>query len=251
VTRDDLVNRGQQLIERAAQAGAVARLLGGVAVALNCPSAALPPLARSYQDLDVVARRQDAEAISRAFRDMGLIADQRFNALHGETRLLFYDPDADHQIDVFLGRFTMCHRLEFDGRLPHYATRWTIAVTDLFLTKLQIVEMNPKDLQDAAAILLDHPLDPSPLEDPGSLSARRLRDILGSDWGFWTTVKDNLARLAMSLSRAKEPWAARLADRTTTVSDWLDKVPKSTAWKLRSRIGRKIPWYELPEEVRR
>ena len=24
--------------------------------------------------------------------------------------------------------------------------------------------------------------------------------------------------------------------------------PKSVKWKLRSKLGRKIPWYELPEE---
>ena len=28
-----------------------------------------------------------------------------------------------------------------------------------------------------------------------------------------------------------------------------DAVPKSLRWKLRSRVGERVQWYELPEEV--
>jgi hypothetical protein len=30
----------------------------------------------------------------------------------------------------------------------------------------------------------------------------------------------------------------------------LQREPKTTRWKLRARVGERIPWYELPEEVR-
>jgi len=31
----------------------------------------------------------------------------------------------------------------------------------------------------------------------------------------------------------------------------LDEAPKSLRWKLRARVGERVLWYELPEEVRR
>jgi hypothetical protein len=30
---------------------------------------------------------------------------------------------------------------------------------------------------------------------------------------------------------------------------YADKVPKSLRWKIRSRVGERVQWYELPEEV--
>jgi hypothetical protein len=29
----------------------------------------------------------------------------------------------------------------------------------------------------------------------------------------------------------------------------LDETPKSRRWKLRARIGERVPWYVLPDEV--
>lgn len=43
--------------------------------------------------------------------------------------------------------------------------------------------------------------------------------------------------------------AERVADRLRRLRAELDTVPKSRAWKLRSRIGERKRWYELPEEV--
>jgi hypothetical protein len=29
----------------------------------------------------------------------------------------------------------------------------------------------------------------------------------------------------------------------------IEAAPKSTRWKLRARVGERVPWYEQPEEV--
>jgi hypothetical protein len=31
----------------------------------------------------------------------------------------------------------------------------------------------------------------------------------------------------------------------------VEKAPKKLKWKMRSMVGEKVPWYELPEEVHR
>ena len=48
----------------------------------------------------------------------------------------------------------MCHRLDFRKRIS--VDPRTLPLADLLLTKLQIVETNPKDMTDMATILFDH-----------------------------------------------------------------------------------------------
>jgi len=59
-------------------------------------------------------------------------------------------------VDVFLDKFRMEQSLDFRQRLR--LDDVTIPITDLLLTKLQIVELNEKDLKDIVAILEDHEL---------------------------------------------------------------------------------------------
>ncbi len=84
------------------------------------------------------------------FEDLGYEPNQRFNALQGETRLIFDDIAHQRRVD-FLDVFHMCHTLHIGKRLS--LDDYTIPITDLLLTKLQIVEINKKDVQDVIAIL--------------------------------------------------------------------------------------------------
>jgi hypothetical protein len=40
-----------------------------------------------------------------------------------------------------------------------------------------------------------------------------------------------------------------VAARVDAIDESLRAAPKSMRWKARSVVGRKTPWYELPEEV--
>ncbi len=42
----------------------------------------------------------------------------------------------------------------------------------------------------------------------------------------------------------------RVNQRLDELWERIDTQPKSLKWKLRARIGDRISWYELPEEVR-
>ena len=77
-----------------------------------------------------------------------------FNALHGASRLNFHDPARDRPLDVLLDRFVMAHELDLrDSASPDGLT---IALADLLMTKLQVVNINEKDVRDLLALLLDH-----------------------------------------------------------------------------------------------
>ena len=92
---------------------------------------------------------------------------------------------------MFLGEFAMCHRLDLDARLDVEHT--ALPAADLLLMKLQVVHLNLKDVQDLAALLTTHELGDG--DGEGVIDRGRLRDVLGADWGFYTTAGDNLERL--------------------------------------------------------
>ena len=60
--------------------------------------------------------------------------------------------DDDH-VDVFLDTFRMDHEIELAGRLD--SDRYTVSLSDLLLTKLQIFRVNEKDIRDIVTLLDD------------------------------------------------------------------------------------------------
>ena len=92
-----------------------------------------------------------------------------FNATHGARRLLYHGPD-DWHIDVFLDTFEMSHTLDLGAKLE--AEPETLAAAELLLTKLQVAEVNHKDLSDTAMLLWDH--EPAGNDGPGTINLSRI-----------------------------------------------------------------------------
>lgn len=224
-------------------AGARVRALGGLGVHLRVPERP-PPLQRSYGDVDVVARRGDRSAIERALEGLGLVADGEFNSLNGQRRQLWWREDGSTHLDLFLGEFAMCHSLHLDDRLP--ADHRALAAADLLLTKLQIVELNHKDVQDAAALMLSHELGEAEAE--GVIDIERLLEVLTGDWGYYTTVTDNLTRLPELVESLAPDAAARVGVSSREIVERLEREPKGRRFQLRAKVGRRKRWYELPDE---
>jgi hypothetical protein len=225
-----------------------ARLIGGLAVACHLHTSTPPGLDRAYGDIDIVVGRKQSRATTAALAGLGYRPNQRFNALHGDRRLLFYDEPNGRQLDVFVGSFAMCHTLDLSARLGFGPD--TLSVADLLLTKLQIVEINTKDLVDAAQLLRNHELDRGDQPGADHLSLDRLCAVTSGDWGWYTTLSDNLARLAgFAQQELAEPDQGTVTGRVQAIQQAIDQAGKSLRWKARARLGRHSPWYELPEEV--
>jgi hypothetical protein len=245
---EDIVQEAARLADRAPSDGIDLRILGGIAVHLRCPEAtAYPRLRRSYRDIDLAAPKRAGKQ-TRAFLEAeGYEPNQRFNALHGASRLLFYDHHHHRQVDVFLGTFSMCHKLDLEPRIP--LTTTTLPVSDLLLLKLQIIELNEKDILDAVALLLEH--EPAAEDDPATISTRYIATLGASDWGWFTTLQDNLQTIRQQAQEVLESpaEAARVAARIDAIIAAMDSQPKPMSWRLRDRVGRRKIWYELPDEV--
>ena len=233
---------GLRIVRAAEDRGLTVRLLGGVGVWVRCPSARVAPLARDYGDVDIVVLGRDTRAVESFLESLGYDADRLFNALHGAQRLNFMDPAHQRPLDVLVDRFSMCHSLDLRPRLG--LEPLTIPVTDLLLTKLQVVEANAKDVGDAAAILVDH----APDEGDEPLDVRRFTGVLSSDWGFEHTVRASLGRLVTADGLGEH--ASVVRERAAILTQALDRAPKTLGWKARARLGERVKWYDLPEDVR-
>jgi hypothetical protein len=245
VPLSDAREEGLRIVAAAAERSLPVRLLGGVAVWARCPSAADPPLLRRYGDVDIISLSKVSRDVAAFAESLGYRPDKLFNALHGKQRLNFTDPASGRPLDVLLDQFAMCHALDLRGRVTLEPA--TIPLADLLLTKLQVVEINDKDLIDLTALLADHPLG----QEADAIDLGRLTSVLGKDWGFEHTVRISLAKVRASLPGRglADPVSATVSERIAGITAALDAGRKSVAWRLRARVGERVRWYELPEDV--
>ena len=232
-----------ELVARATSEGATLRALGGVGIALRCPSARDGSgLARRFSDVDFAVKAGEQKATTAAMGALGLEPATRFNATQGASRLLFERADGLHA-DVFVGRFALCHELPLARRLG--VDDRTLPLADLLLTKLQVAELNRKDVTDTAALLLDHELT----EDDSGINAAYLAGVLAGDWGWWRTVTENLATVRTMVASLPVPpdGQAVVERRLDELEARIEAAPKGARWRLRARIGERRPWRVEPE----
>lgn len=247
-TGGDVLDEAVQLISAAAREGIPLRLLGGLAVRCLCPD--FPARGREGQDVDMASVSSARSGLTRFLTEQGCVPDKEFNHLYGHKQLYFLSADGGWAVDVMIDRLDMCHVLDFKDRIermPH-----TLDPTDLLLSKLQIVEINEKDLQDAVYLLSAFPVQAG--DAPGNIGLDRFTGVLSEDWGWWRTVTANLDRIAALGSEGRAglvPGSASFdpEEQAGMLRRHADQAPKGLKWRLRSKIGDRVRWYELPEEI--
>ena len=108
----------------------------------------------------------------------------------GSERLLFFD-DAERTARWTSSSGASACRTRSRSRDASASSPLTVPLAELLLTKLQIAELNEKDVRDSLALLHGH---------PGRRRGRRHRQrrpasptLLSDDWGLWRTFTGNLA----------------------------------------------------------
>ncbi len=201
-----------------------------------------------HPDLDFFGRGKQGREIRKLFLDLGYEPNQRFNALHGATRLIFEDGKNQRVVDIFLDVFRMCHTLHLGDRLT--LDDYTIPISDLLLTKLQVVETNEKDIRDLIAILKDHDvIDHIASGDKEVIDTGYIASLCADDWGLCKTISLTMKKLLTFLPKYELEAEAKqiLEARITKILNAIDTVPKSLRWKLRDKVGERKRWYDLPE----
>ena len=241
-------DEAKRILDEARERGIILRLFGGVAVKYHCPSATHRSLQRSYPDLDFFGRGKQGREVRKLFLDLGYEPNQRFNALHGATRLIFEDAKNQRVVDIFLDVFRMCHTLHLGDRLT--LDDYTIPISDLLLTKLQVVEINEKDIRDLIAILNDHDVvERIASVEKEVIDTGYIASLCADDWGLCKTISLTLRKLLNFISKYElEPGARQILEtRINKLLHAIEMVPKSFKWRLRDKVGERKLWYDLPE----
>jgi hypothetical protein len=242
----DIVAESERLLELAHSRGVPLRLLGGIAIRLHASGGLPETFARSYADLDFITPKGGSRPTQELFRSAGYTPHVAFNALNGQERLLFFDEPNDRQVDIFVGAFAMSHKIPVGDRLE--VERQTLPLAELLLTKLQIAELNEKDVRDGLALVHGHAVSES---DQDTINSARIAELCACDWGLWRTITGNLAVCREHVDRYElsDPEKSQVRARIDELLEHIEATPKTRGWKLRAKIGERKRWYEVPEEV--
>lgn len=227
------------------------RLIGSLAIAARCPKhrwlmAALGR--REPRDIDLVTYSSHERTLHELLHRRGYLLHPSVSHSRewGVKRLIYTHQSHDGKVDVFLDQLVMAHTVDFTGHLDDEGV--TVSVADLLLSKLQIYRITSNDLIDLTVLLAEVDVG----SGPGTIDIGRVREVLGTDWGFSHGAELNLARLIefVANTSALDPTiAARVRARAKGLLNEIESAPKSLRWRLRSRIGERTPWYEHVDDV--
>ena len=251
-TLADPLAEALRLVGLADAAGLQVRLMGGLAFHARCPSWTAR-IDRDGRDIDLATRSRDRKALTGLMEANGYLGDRQYNALYGHKQLYFVDPARRRPVDVLIDRMEMSHTFAFADRLA--VDRPTLPLAELLLTKVQIAQINRKDILDGLALLSEYPLG---RVDEGTINLDRITALTSNDWGWWRTFIGNLDKFeayrttslaARRSSTSGGRRASRSRPRSPPSQAAIEAAPKSTRWKLRARVGERVQWYIEPEEV--
>lgn len=260
-TLADPLAESLRIVAAADARGLTVRLMGGMAIRAHAPDWTARTR-RTEVDLDFATTTRDRSAFYELLGQEGYTPDRQHNALFGRKQAYFVDTARKRPVDVLVDTLQMCHRLEFGDRLA--ASRPTLPLAELLLSKLQVVRINRKDVLDALVLIAEHPIasddgDVDSARGTGAINLPRIVAHTSNDWGWWRTVTGNLDKLDQFLATDYRPDDLDLgqsrpvrfdpAVQIAALREGIEAAPKSARWKLRARIGERMPWYEQPEEM--
>lgn len=249
----DFLQEANRVLAAAREKGIQLRLMGACAIRMHCPTfgGLHDALQRPLSDLDFVSYLKFNTDLKNLLIQLGYTPRVGAALLTsaGKLRQIYYDEMTRRVIDIFFDRLAMCHVINFKGRLElDYPT---IPLADILLEKMQIVEINDKDLKDSVVLLREHEIGQVEKE---TVNAKYIAELLSNDWGFYFTVTTNLNKLKDALARfdnLTEKDRADVEEKIMKLLATIEKEPKSFGWKMRARIGTSKKWYTDVEEVSR
>ena len=164
----------------------------------------------------------------------------------GRNGISHHDASQKFKIDVFFDKLEMSHTIDFKNRLEKDSP--TIPLAELLLEKMQIVQINEKDIKDAIILILGHEIAD---DDNEHINGKYVASLLASDWGLYYTTLTNLDKvksLSMKYDQLSETEKGIISSRIDSLIKQIDEQPKGSKWKLRARIGTKRKWYTDVEE---
>jgi hypothetical protein len=247
--RDKFENELKRILEASDKAGILLRVIGSLAFQMHCQKygGLQSALGRAYTDIDFGAYSRQTKQIQAMMAGLGYVDNREvFIASEGE-RAIFDKPDAGLHVDVFYEKLDFCHAIYWKGRLEVDSP--TIPLAELLLEKMQIVQINEKDIIDTIMLLLEHPLGDI---DEETINTKLVAQLCANEWGLWRTTTMNLEKvkqLSGHYTQLTPEQITKVASQVDAIIARLNSEPKPLAWRIRDRVGDRVKWYKEVDEV--
>jgi hypothetical protein len=246
VENEHFVAEALRIVNEAEAQGIRLRILGSLAYRIHCPVnlELFAKMERALTDIDFAAEKRQSKQIKQFLAASGYVEDQRMTVSTEGSRYYFEHPETQLGVDVFMDELFFCHRIPFEGRLD--LDRPTISTADLLLEKMQIVELNLKDITDTMILLLEHSIG-NGTGGPEVIDGAYIAKLLRDDWGFYYTVTTNLDKVGRFLPENAAIGAGQadvIRGRLEEARGLIEDAPKSRRWRIRAKVGPKRQWYQ-------
>lgn len=247
--REKFESELNRIIKASDESNVLLRVIGSLAFQIHCSKFGYlqQALGRAYTDIDFAAYRTQVKEVKALMATLGYKENREVFIVSEGQRSIFDRPEVGLHVDVFYDKLDFCHTIFWEGRLE--IDRPSIPLAEMVLEKMQIVQINEKDIIDTIMLLLEHPLGDN---DSETINIDRISKLCGSDWGLWRTTSMNLDKvrqLAQSYPQLKDEQKRHVSSQVENALNHMEKEPKSMAWKLRSRVGDRVKWYKEVDEV--
>jgi len=240
------LEEGKRITEAAQQQGIVMRVMGPLALHYYFPEridlyARLERLGERYfTDIDFASYGKTRKHMMTFMQKMGYDCDLQTMAMSGQTRHIYFGGKVP-MIDVFFDKLDYCHEVDYCGRLE--VDPWSVSLADILLQKLQIWEINDKDLKDIEYLFSVAAFGE---DDDMKVNLGHVARRFADDWGFWYTATTNLERVKEHVGRvealndAQKAHVRHIADAARAR---IDEEPKTKRWEKRAKKGTRKIWY--------
>jgi hypothetical protein len=247
--RDKFENELKRILKASDNAGIILRVIGSLAFQMHCQKYGYlqAAMGRAYTDIDFAAYHRQTKEIQVLMAGLGYHENREVFIVSEGDRSIFERPDVGLHIDVFYGKLDFCHVIRWEDRLE--VDHPSIPLAEMLLEKMQIVQINEKDVIDTIMLLLEHPLGD---KDHETINIKRVAELCSTDWGLWRTTSMNLNKvlqLAQGYDQLNGEQKEKIDSQVKEALARIELEPKSLAWRLRARVGDRVKWYKEVDEV--
>lgn len=247
--REKFENELKRILKASDDAGIILRVIGSLAFQTHCQKYGYlqAAMGRAYTDIDFAAYHRQTKEIQLLMASLGYHENREVFIVSEGDRAIFERSGVGLHIDVFYGKLDFSHVIHWEDRLE--VDHPSIPLAEMLLEKMQIVQINEKDIIDTIMVLLEHPLGD---EDNETINIKRVAGLCSTDWGLWRTTTMNLDKVRQ-LAQGYEQLTGEQKDiinsQVKAALARIDQEPKSLAWRLRARVGDRVKWYKDVDEV--
>ena len=244
---EEYLEEARHITAEAQKQGILLRVMGPIALHIHFPEYVdiyrkMERLGdRVFTDIDYACYGKSRGKIVPFFEKQGYELEKRAAMLSGNTRHIYFGGKIP-MIDVFFDKLNYNHPIDYKNRLELHP--YCVSLADLMLQKLQIVQINDKDLKDGMLLLLAARISE---EDNDALNAKYISKLFSDDWGFYYTATTNLKKIKEAMggvSVLNDEQRAIISNKVDYLLKYIEDSPKTGKWKNRAKTGTSKPWYQ-------